>query len=188
MLNTLGDIQNSLFVPYTGFFDRTRKINLTKPPQDSILSPSQQAAQDRADIDAQHATDVQQDAEDEAARQENQKDAKKRKEGDPEKDLPAPPTVVNEDGTVEPHGPSEPVDTETTLVATEVVVKGKYFVLPSKLVDMSDWTEQEKADLDDYVRHLLHNRKERLRRKWRGFKKYVSTREPLLLVIYRSPV
>lgn len=185
VLNTLGDLQNSLFVPSGfGLFDRTRKVQLTKPPcVDGEMSTDQSteggskptkkvtmsgvlsrrtSSQTPADLEAQRA----------------------RAE---EKELPRPPaqpTRVDAEGKVQQ--PSTPVDTEETVVADHEVVKGKYFVLPSSLVDMSDWTEQEKADLDDYVRHLMHSKKEIFRRKLRGFRKYVSTPLGAFVTIYAS--
>lgn len=51
-----------------------------------------------------------------------------------------------------------------------------FAVLPHGLV-LEDWSEHDKAELNDHVRHLLHSRREKFKRGWKGFKKYVSKRE-----------
>lgn len=63
-------------------------------------------------------------------------------------------------------------------VQSAETLRGEYAVLPDDL-DWSDWTEEEKAELDDYVRHLLHSKKERFKRSWKGFLKYGSTRQSI---------
>lgn len=81
-------------------------------------------------------------------------------------------------------------------------VRGDFAVLPPG-VDWGDWTDEEKAELDDYVyvasnsrynealilttlirRHLLHSKKEKSKRVWRGFKKYFSTPLGAFVTIY----
>ena len=186
VLNTLGDLQNSLFIPSGfGLFDRTRKVQLTKPPcsvpeeaeQEAVKEEEQQPKKKSSMaglLSRKQPTQTEADLEAQKARAE-------------EKELPRPPpppTKIEASGMV--REPSTPVDTEETVVADQEVVKGKYFVLPSTLVDMSDWSEQEKADLDDYVRHLLHSKKEIFRRKMRGFKKYVSTPLGAFVTIYAT--
>ena len=199
MLNTLGDVQNSFFIPYTGWFDRTRKVQLTKPP---CSDPAQQAQSQedgraalRTDEEAQppnvrpsrmesvqNLFGMKRRATASSQPETNSAPTVPKENADPEKQLPSPPsppsefTRVHSEADAEARGEAPPVETDEDVLAEVEVVKGKYFVLPTTLVDMHDWTEQEKADLDDYVRHLLHSRKEKARRTWRGFKKYVKTR------------
>ena len=52
-----------------------------------------------------------------------------------------------------------------------------YAALPHGL-SLDDWTDEDIAELDDHVRHMLHSRRERFRRGWKGFKKYISKRKP----------
>jgi len=68
----------------------------------------------------------------------------------------------------------------------EPVARGEHFVLPDGLVDWDQWTPAERAELDDYVRHLLHSRKWKLRRTWRGFRQYVKTPLGAFVTIYAS--
>jgi hypothetical protein len=66
-------------------------------------------------------------------------------------------------------------------------VAGEYFVMPKTLVDgWDEWSDEEKAELDDYVRHLLHSRKERFRRSMRGFRRYVRTPLGAFITIYAT--
>lgn len=62
------------------------------------------------------------------------------------------------------------------LMRSTSTVRGEYAVLPAGIA-WDDWTEQERAELDDYVRHLMHSRRERFRRRLRGFGQFVSRRE-----------
>lgn len=156
-LNTLGDIQNTWFIPNTGLFDRTRKIQLTKPPSVPDTAIPSRVNNTYADVDAELSAIAEKD------------------ESKSLPPVPAPPSPAEVDGQVK--GPAQPVDTSVEKLAEHRVVRGEYFVLSSKIVDMSDWTEQEQADLDDYVRHLMHSRKEKLRRNRRAFGKYVRTRK-----------
>lgn len=57
----------------------------------------------------------------------------------------------------------------------------RYAVLPHG-ISLEGWTEEDKADLDDHVRHLLHSRREGFKRSMRGFKQYIS--KPLGLFVF----
>jgi len=207
-VNLLGDIQNAFFIPPNRLFDRTRKLQLTKPPeskesieerrkqQQELFTPprteAEQAAADarRAEREAQQqqgtgtgpggvpTTTIPPIA---TATGEGEKPLQVAEAAEgTEKPLPGPPPPLKPSEESRPgeiKGPSTAIDTEELILADQKYVKGRYFVLPSKLVDMTDWSDQEKADLDDYVRHLMHNKKEIFRRRMRGFGKYVRTRE-----------
>lgn len=67
-----------------------------------------------------------------------------------------------------------------------VVARGEYLVLPEGLVDWEKWSEKDRQGLDDYVRHLLHSRKWKARRTWRGFKQYFRTPLGAFVTIYAS--
>ena len=51
-----------------------------------------------------------------------------------------------------------------------------YAVLPHG-VSINDWSEEERAMLDDHVRHLMHSKREKFKRGWRGFRQYVRRRK-----------
>jgi hypothetical protein len=61
----------------------------------------------------------------------------------------------------------------------------RYAVLPHG-ISLEGWTEEDKADLDDHVRHLLHSRREGFKRSMRGFKQYIS--KPLGLFVFTYAV
>lgn len=224
-VNLLGDIQNAFFIPPNRLFDRTRKLQLTRPPESKesgvggggdvttgeggapvkYTPPRTEAEQAAADARrAERLAQQEQQAQGETqagtgapaippipkvpgeAISEKPQATSSGQTGEgegegevtSEKPLPSkplPPSASELEGHVKE--PSTAIDTEELILANQKYVKGRYFVLPSKLVDMTDWTDQEKADLDDYVRHLMHNKKEIFRRRMRGFGKYVRTRE-----------
>ena len=63
----------------------------------------------------------------------------------------------------------------------------RYAVLPHG-IDLQDWTEEDKAELDDHVRHLMHSRREGFKRSMRGFKQYVSKPLGLFVTVYATLV
>lgn len=193
-VNLLGDIQNAFFIPPNRLFDRTRKLQLTKPPEskeaaEAVKYTPPRTEAEQAAADARRAEREAQQKEQQQLQQQEASEAGVSGPSQPitsEKPItskPTPPTplldengnIIEPEGEEQEHGPS--IETEELILADQKYVKGRYFVLPSKLVDMTDWTDQEKNDLDDYVRHLMHNKKEIFRRRMRGFGKYVRTRK-----------
>lgn len=63
----------------------------------------------------------------------------------------------------------------------------RYAVLPHG-VSLEGWSDEEVAELNDHVRHLLHSRKEGFKRSWRGFRKYVSKPLGAFVVTYATLV
>lgn len=55
--------------------------------------------------------------------------------------------------------------------------EGHHFAVLPHGVRLEGWTQQEKAELDDHVRHLLHSRRAGFKRSMRAFGKYVQKRE-----------
>ncbi|SMQ47345.1 unnamed protein product [Zymoseptoria tritici ST99CH_3D7] len=62
-----------------------------------------------------------------------------------------------------------------------------YAVLPHG-VSLSGWHEDDIAELNDHVRHLLHSKREGFKRSWRGFRQYVSRPLGLFIVVYATLV
>lgn len=54
--------------------------------------------------------------------------------------------------------------------------ESRFAVLPHG-VSLEGWTEAEKQELNDHVRHLLHSRREGFKRSMKGFGQYVRRRE-----------
>ena len=59
---------------------------------------------------------------------------------------------------------------------TSQVSESRYAVLPHGM-SLNGWTEAEKQELNDHVRHLLHSRRAAFKRGWNGFKQYVKKRK-----------
>lgn len=55
-----------------------------------------------------------------------------------------------------------------------------YAILPDG-VNVDGWTEEEKEQLNDHVRHMLHSRRSKFGRSMKGFAKYVSKRKFCLI-------
>ena len=86
---------------------------------------------------------------------------------------PAPPTT----------GPTSSKDEDEIQEArrtrsdsiTSVLDESHYAVLPHG-VSLEGWSEQEKVELDDHVRHMLHSRRSKFKRGLKGFGKYIRKR------------
>jgi len=70
---------------------------------------------------------------------------------------------------------------------TSEVSESRYAVLPHG-VSVDGWTEAEKAELNDHVRHLMHSRREAFKRGMRGFGQYVRRPMGLFVTVYASLV
>ena len=53
--------------------------------------------------------------------------------------------------------------------------KGQYAVLPHG-ISLASWSEEDKAELNDHVRHMLHSRRSKFKRRMKAFGKYVRKR------------
>ncbi|KAK6357913.1 hypothetical protein TWF730_007270 [Orbilia blumenaviensis] len=71
------------------------------------------------------------------------------------------------------------------LSITSNLTDSHYAVLPHG-VTIDDWSNEERAMLDDHVRHLLHSKREKFKRGWRGFKQYVKRPLGLFVTIYAT--
>ena len=63
----------------------------------------------------------------------------------------------------------------------------RYAVLPHG-VSLDDWTDEDKAELDDHVRHLMHSRREGFKRSMKGFGQYISKPLGLFVFVYATLV
>lgn len=62
-----------------------------------------------------------------------------------------------------------------------------YAVLPHG-VSLEGWGEEDVAELNDHVRHLLHSKREGFKRSMRGFKQYISKPLGLFVFVYATLV
>ncbi|KAI1779584.1 hypothetical protein F4818DRAFT_145323 [Hypoxylon cercidicola] len=58
-------------------------------------------------------------------------------------------------------------------------------VLPDG-VYLEGWSDQDKAELDDYIRHMLHSRRSKFKRNMRAFGKFVSKPLGFLVTLYAT--
>ena len=61
---------------------------------------------------------------------------------------------------------------------------GEYMIVSTELAGWEDWTDDERRALDDYVRHLMHSRREKAKRMWRGFLQFNSRPMGLFVTIW----
>lgn len=63
----------------------------------------------------------------------------------------------------------------TTRASKSPLSKSEYAILPYGET-LEGWTDGDKEELDDLVRHKLHSRRERYKRSMKGFLQYVRRR------------
>lgn len=66
---------------------------------------------------------------------------------------------------------------------TSQLTDSHYAALPHGQ-SLEGWTEEEKWELDDHVRHMLHSRRARFKRSMKGFGQYVSRPLGFLVTLY----
>jgi hypothetical protein len=93
---------------------------------------------------------------------------------------PAAPQTGGEEASGGPRkdprkDPRRPELTHTTTIDS-TLSDSRYAVLPHGR-DLSGWTQAEKDELNDHVRHMLHSRRSKFRRGMKGFGQYVRRRK-----------
>jgi hypothetical protein len=56
-------------------------------------------------------------------------------------------------------------------------VNDKYYAVLPHGVSLPGWSEEEKLELNDHVRHMLHSKRSKFKRRLKGFGQYVRKRE-----------
>ncbi|KAF2104627.1 hypothetical protein NA57DRAFT_28734, partial [Rhizodiscina lignyota] len=87
-------------------------------------------------------------------------------------------TLEEEDATVQRPMPRSRVGSITSQLS-----ESRYAVLPHG-VHLDGWTKEDKESLNDHVRHMLHSRRSKLKRSWKGFLKYVSRPLGFFVTLY----
>ena len=54
--------------------------------------------------------------------------------------------------------------------------EGHYAVLPHG-ISLASWSEEDKEELNDHVRHMLHSRRSKFKRRMKAFGKYIRKRK-----------
>jgi hypothetical protein len=64
----------------------------------------------------------------------------------------------------------------------------RYAVLPEG-TSLEGWSKEDKAEVNDHVRHMLHSKRSKFKRTMRGFGQYVRRREylPLMFALLLIP-
>jgi hypothetical protein len=101
-----------------------------------------------------------------------------------------PTDILSEDSSsTEDGGESQRVDTSQSRLQVERTptsatlntitsrVNDKYFAVLPHGVALKGWSEEDKLELNDHVRHMLHSRRSKFKRSMRGFGQYVRKRE-----------
>ncbi|KAL7898828.1 hypothetical protein HDV64DRAFT_231454 [Trichoderma sp. TUCIM 5745] len=147
-LSTLTNVQNSLFVPDLGPWINRRPTY--------VLSQRDAAPTGRRGRAATTAATA----------------------GLDEEQLPEPIEELPrfETGVETPRSGSVPATLRRSDTITSRLTDSHYAALPHG-ISLEGWTEEEKAELDDRVRHMLHSKRSRFKRTMKGFGQYV--RRPL---------
>lgn len=53
-------------------------------------------------------------------------------------------------------------------------------------MDLEGWSEEDKAELNDHVRHMMHSRRSKFKRSMKGFGKYMSRPLGFLVTLYAT--
>lgn len=76
-----------------------------------------------------------------------------------------------------------PVTSHTTIKST--LSTSRYAVLPHGAV-LEGWTDADKDELNDHVRHMLHSKRSKFKRRMKGFGQYVSKRMPRSFITHHD--
>lgn len=180
-LTTLTNVQNAMFVPNIPFLNRyinrrptyelsRNNTRITEVSEDS-LGPQVTRQTSRYGVPVSRQT----------SRLESRK---------PMPPTPEPPSVPPKSPTlqhrVDRYGssmspePDEGTELSRRFSITSHVEEEHFAVLPHG-VTLEGWSEDDVEALDDYVRHMLHSRRNKFKRSMKGFGKYVRKRKSSML-------
>lgn len=151
-LNTLNNVQNSLFVPDLGrYLNRRPTYTLSRFRASTLEKPLPS-----------------------------------------EKPLPEAPNIPTEEDLAEDEEKIEEIDegrpvparsiTTYTLTSMTSRLDDVHFAVLPHGERLNGWSADERAELNDHVRHLMHSRKEKFKRSMKGFGQYVRKRRFLLFL------
>ena len=79
--------------------------------------------------------------------------------------------------TAQERPPIDRATTNATLNTISSRVNDKFFAVLPHGVQLRGWNEEDKLELNDHVRHMLHSRRSKFKRSMKGFGQYVRKRE-----------
>lgn len=179
-LNTLNNVQNSLFVPDLGrLLNRRPTYTLTRPPtrvseEDSTIGHSDEQSLRRRQTNRHRIasrSSVAPRLPPVAGVQAQTPDAGSMEMADEAEDATEEVETPSNDYELENGGGH--TKRRTSLDST--LHSDYYAVLPHG-ISVDDWTEEDIAQLNDHVRHMLHSRRSKFKRSMKGFGQYVRKR------------
>ncbi|RYP73664.1 hypothetical protein DL769_004174 [Monosporascus sp. CRB-8-3] len=66
------------------------------------------------------------------------------------------------------------------------IMTERFYAVRPHNASLEDWTEEEIAELNDHVRHMLHSRRSKLKRRFKAFGQYVRKPLGFLVTLYAS--
>lgn len=155
-LSTLTNVQNSLFVPDLGSWVNRRPTYTLSQHQMEQHVPRPALPQDASQAQSRRATHDQ-------------------------TQLPDVDEYDMLPSTQQQPGQAAGLQRTTTI--TSQLTDSHYAALPHGQ-SLDGWTAAEKWELDDHVRHMLHSRRSRMKRRLKGFGQYVSRPLGFLVTLY----
>jgi hypothetical protein len=164
-MTTLTNVQNSLFVPDLGrFLNRRPTYTLTRRPTKVSEAEVPQDLTRPTRIPTK-TTEMPTPGEKQERQEELSLEATRYLTAEEKSELEHPDTQT-----------SKRFKARRTHSLASVMSESQYAVLPHG-VSLAGWSQEDKDELNDHVRHLLHSRRARFKRSMRGFGKYVRKRE-----------
>lgn len=164
-MTTLTNVQNSLFIPDLGrFLNRRPTYSLTRRPTNIPEAEAPQDLTSPARIPPR-TPEVQAPQE----KRERQEDLS----------LEATRYLTAEEKSELEHAETDTSNrfkARRTHSLASVMSDTQFAVLPHG-VSLAGWSQEDKDELNDHVRHLLHSRRAKFKRSMRGFGKYVRRRK-----------
>ncbi|KUJ16453.1 uncharacterized protein LY89DRAFT_586667 [Mollisia scopiformis] len=84
-----------------------------------------------------------------------------------------------------PEGQQPSMPWKRTIPAPPILFNAQYAILPDG-ERLEGWTNEEKEELDDRVRHMLHSRRAKFKRSLKGFRQYVRRPFGLFITVYAT--
>ncbi|TVY86913.1 hypothetical protein LAWI1_G008125, partial [Lachnellula willkommii] len=98
--------------------------------------------------------------------------------------------VGDADGELRKEEPRRPQTSRTytgaTLNTISSAVNDNYYAVLPHGVSLPGWTEEEKLDLNDHVRHMLHSKRSKFKRSMKGFGQYIRRPLGFLVTLYAT--
>ncbi|RYP14801.1 hypothetical protein DL765_006102 [Monosporascus sp. GIB2] len=84
------------------------------------------------------------------------------------------------------HKRETPGDERPPIERIPSVMTERFYAVRPHNASLQDWTEEEIAELNDHVRHMLHSRRSKLKRRFKAFGQYVRKPLGFLVTLYAS--